>query len=167
METNTENILSYSKLPQKLPIKKLGWQYQKLAGYVKMHSLARINEILVNTNTNDDVGFLVDLTFTRIRNNNILVTGSINQKVKVLCQRCMQEMDYIIDTNMHVIITENIKRPNNISSDLDDCEVIELQSQDMLDLYQLIEDEMILSLPIVVKHDDANIQCSEYSKILI
>jgi uncharacterized protein len=164
MNTHNDSKLPISRLPQQLPIKNLGTQYKKIAGYVKMQSLARVNELLVSSAENKDLEFWVDLNFSKIRRGNILVEGHIDHTIKLTCQRCVQAIEHKIDADLRVVLTEKIDKTDN---SLCDYEIIVVQNNEMLDLYQVIEDEMILSLPIVVKHDETNTECLKHSSFII
>jgi len=151
---NTPGSTSYSRLPKQLPVKKLGQQYKNMAGYVKIADLARLNDFLVvDTNSDSDTEnqeLLVNLEFTYLNHNQITIDGTINQPVTVVCQRCLKPMVYEINTKISVVLIDILSR---IDKNLADYEPIEIKITDLLDLYQVIEDEMILSLPPSVKHD--------------
>lgn len=67
------------------------------------------------------------------------------------CQRCLQDYEYpvVVDTIFEVVETED-----ELDEDEDDVEALDrvLASRN-LDLFGLIEDEVILALPYIPRHD--------------
>ena len=150
---------TYTILPKTVPIKKLGRQYVNLTGYVKLATLPRFQEFLRNIDAIES-DILVNLEFKELANNKITVNGHINHDVIIECQRCLGEMPLKINTKIAVVLIDILSR---IDKNLSDYEIIEISSDpnqdNMLDIYSLIEDELILSLPTAAKHA-ANADCS-------
>ena len=73
----------------------------------------------------------------------------MQSEFSVLCQRCLQPMLWPIDTKMALIILN--KKPNQHEELPVKYEVLTLTST-QVPLITLIEDELILALPIVVRH---------------
>ncbi|MBP9722208.1 MAG: DUF177 domain-containing protein [Gammaproteobacteria bacterium] len=148
----------YQILPRSLPVRKLGVQYIHVIGHISLADLARFNELAVSS-----VDKLpIELEFKSIGKNKILVDGLIKQEITVSCQRCMEEMQYLINTKISVVLIDILSR---IDKNLADYEPIEISPDDMLDLYQLIEDELILSLPCSIKHSQAQLDNCKIDKL--
>lgn len=159
------NKITYSRLPKQLPVKKLGKEYKNLEGYVKIDSLARVNDLFASDDTKTgQAELLVKLSFAVKSNSIITVEGKINQEVMLSCQRCLSALSYDINADLKVVITNNVERQDIAHSDY---EPVILNYTDMLDLYQIVEDELILSLPIVPKHDEGSSQCVAQEEFLI
>ncbi len=146
-------------LPRQLPVKKLGVEYKSLSGLIRAQNLERLNSLLSanSASSQDPVGsqganadLQIQLEFQRIDYHKVLVTGDIDYKVTAVCQRCLQDMPYSINTKISVVLIDILSR---IDKKIEGYEPVELDFKGLVDLYQLIEDEMILSLPTAIKHD--------------
>lgn len=77
------------------------------------------------------------------------ITGTAHAQVSLECQRCNEAFDYRCDVEF--VYTPLLK--NTAVEELPDAyEPIELDENGEIDLHQLLEDELILSLPIVPMH---------------
>lgn len=143
-------------LPRQLPVKKLGVEYKSLSGLIKAQNLERLNSLLLanSASSQEPLGanedLQIKLEFQSIDYHKVLVKGDIDYKVTAICQRCLQDMVYNINTKISVVLIDILSR---IDKKLEGYEPIELDFKGLVDLYQLIEDEMILSLPTAIKHD--------------
>jgi uncharacterized protein len=94
----------------------------------------------------------VDLQFGLDAEGRGLLHGTLDVPVTVVCQRCLQQMPLQLHSRLALLVVE------------DEAELQELEVEDdavalcegQLDLPALIEDELILSLPLVPLHDDTN-----------
>ncbi len=75
------------------------------------------------------------------------------------CQRCLgpYEQTLPIHTRFRIVKTESDAEAAPLD---EECDVIAGSTQ--FDLLNLLEDEILLALPIVAKHSDAHPQCKEY-----
>lgn len=166
MQADSGNSESFKILPKKLPIKKLGKEYKKLAGYVKINTLSRLKDILLVDDLVDkeEVEILVNFNFSDLGFSRKVIEANVNQEVKLKCQRCLQGMVYNICAEIKIVL---VKKFEEISGKFSSYEQITTDNNELFDLYQLLEDEMILSLPIVIKHDDTNEECRKFSDFSI
>ena len=67
------------------------------------------------------------------------------------CERCGEQFTYIVNASSQVIIV----RKAEDEKEFDDKYDIICTEDEEIDLYQIIEDELILSLPLVAKHENA------------
>ena len=85
---------------------------------------------------------------------------SLSGFVVLVCQRCLREFDYIIDTENRVLVVDN---ELELDVDADDPDALErILSSTHLNALDLVEDELILSLPYVPRHE----QCPELPEAL-
>lgn len=80
----------------------------------------------------------------------MVVSGSIEASVYVQCQRCLGEMPFAIDANVHVAIVAGEDQARCLPKDLDPWTVVDSSA----DLYHLIEEEILLALPMVAYHQE-------------
>jgi uncharacterized protein len=76
-------------------------------------------------------------------------------EVTLICQRCNKEFDYLVQTEFCFTPVQG-----NETTDLlpDAYEPVQVDDQGEVDLFDLLEDELILSLPIVPLHSQQ--ECS-------
>lgn len=75
---------------------------------------------------------------------------SIQGVLKLRCQRCLDELEHLLDVKADLRLAENERE----LSSLDEDESVEgILAEPHLDVLVLIEDELILSLPISPRHE--------------
>jgi uncharacterized protein len=70
--------------------------------------------------------------------------------VQLRCQRCLQPMDVALDVRPRLRFVQGEDLAARLDEESDD-DVLALSSE--LDLHELIEDELILALPLVPRHE--------------
>ncbi len=88
------------------------------------------------------------LFFGRNDNNEPQIRGTIKASLTLLCQRCLEPMQFDIQhsfTVMPVLAAELENIP-------EDVEAVLLEDESTLSLVSLLEEECLLALPIVPKH---------------
>lgn len=164
-------VESFKYLPKKLPVKKLGKEYKKLAGYVKISDLARVNALFLldemAERTAVDANELkihVSLEFKDLENGKVSIEIDINQEVIVTCQRCNELMPHILTVDMTALLVDPKAKVSSIYAEY---EKIEVNRLGLFDFYEVLEDEIMLSLPVVMKHDETHENCKDFSNFCI
>lgn len=71
----------------------------------------------------------------------------------VQCQRCLEEMDYAVDfTRTFALVADESALPEE---EFEDDEVDYLVADSRLDLGALIEEEILLGLPLAIRHEES------------
>lgn len=79
------------------------------------------------------------------------MTLALQGYVVLSCQRCLQDFHYSIDTKNTVLVVAN---ELDLDTDADDPDALErILASPQLNALDLIEDELILSLPYVPRHE--------------
>lgn len=78
--------------------------------------------------------------------------GRVLADVSVTCQRCMQPMPLTLDSAFHIGLVWGESQLQTLPRDL---ESVVLDSES-LDVLPLVEDELIVAMPIVAFHDEAD-----------
>lgn len=78
-----------------------------------------------------------------------LLRGHVNALISMQCQRCMQPVPVLIDTDFLLAVVDSESEVGLLP---DDYEPLLLETEDIA-LAELIEDELLLSLPIVARHE--------------
>ena len=128
---------------------------RQLAGKIAIHDLPRIMEIAPNS----DSELSVMMSFSTSSLQFPMVKGTIEGEVVQTCQRCLGNVDVNINGKFELLLV------NPESLDLaseEGHEIFEYTGQH-ISTAALIEDELILSLPIVAKHDSIE-ECGAIAK---
>jgi len=80
------------------------------------------------------------------------LSGHITAPVKLVCQRCMKAMDFNVDANIKLAMVKSTEE----AEELPDMYEPLLVDEPELSLVELIEDELMLALPIVALHSNDN-----------
>ncbi len=120
-------------------------------GEIPMERLPRVGELLRESSSADPVR--VRFEFQRTPWGARSIRGRIAAELPVTCERCLQGMALEVDQPFELLID---------SRDEDEEAGLEvIQTDDgWLDLFALVEEELILALPIIRRHDD--VDCNEY-----
>lgn len=125
---------------------------------IPLGKLLRLSEYL-----DDDHGQVeVRLDFDRDAGGICCLTGNINARVNMQCQRCLETTTVDLASELAIKVAgsdrEAGKIADYVADPLDKLEIVVCEDGE-LDLLSVIEDELIMSLPIVAAHD--NDQCNK------
>ncbi|MEW5251099.1 YceD family protein [Microbulbifer sp. 2201CG32-9] len=119
---------------------------QQLEGVVAAAELERLGQVVESI----DGDINARLSFERGPLGHLMVSGSADCRVKILCQRCLQPILKEVETQLHWGIVWSEEQGQALPRDLDPV----IQDGDELNLYDVLEDELLLSLPMVAYHED-------------
>ncbi|MCK7596894.1 YceD family protein [Microbulbifer sp. CAU 1566] len=135
-----------SALPRRIDARKLVQREQQLDGTVPWDALPRLV-----SSTESVIGDVkVELAFARDLQRHQVATGHIQLQVELLCQRCLQPVSEQIEADVAWGFVWSEEQGNALPKTLDPV----IQEGDELDLYQVLEDEILLNLPMVAYHDE-------------
>ncbi len=108
---------------------------------------------LQNTAPQDLQPLQVDITFELDAFHRPTVTGQVHLSLPMICQRCLQPFHQILAIPIGLIFTkEDDDRPF-----ADNLELMPI-GEGELSFSELLEDDLLLSLPMVPKHDEGTCQ---------
>ena len=79
-----------------------------------------------------------------------IMRGHITAELAMACQRCLENMAITVDRDIEVGFVFDDAQAAQASSRLEVCTL----KEDYVNLANLLEDELILALPIIAAHDD-------------
>ena len=124
-------------------------------GVVALPKLARLDELVYpgeSTQTKPRVA--VRFEFLHNEYDIPTIAGRLQTSLTLQCQRCLQALDKPMELDFRLMIDASDELVRDSSMDT-------LYSQDgWIDLFEVIEDELILAIPLVVLHEDT--ACNEY-----
>ncbi|MHB8533968.1 MAG: YceD family protein [Sulfuricaulis sp.] len=126
----------------------------RLTGTLPLTSMPRLAQ-----NCQDSSGRVhVDLVFERGEGEEVfLMHGSLRANLHVTCQRCLEDMDLMLEASPWFILARSGK-----SQDMLDEEPDILVADKHLSLSALVEDELLLTLPMVPMHALNQCPAGEY-----
>lgn len=136
--------MSY-RLPTHIDPLRLVAQRGRLKGNVPLAGMERLASSVESCEGEADV----ELEFGIDEAGFKVMTGQISAQLKMLCQRCMGVMDVPVMAEVRVGIVADSTKVQELSPELDPMIT---DGKEPVSLVELVEDELILSLPIVPMH---------------
>lgn len=119
----------------------------RLEGSIALKSMDRLKQTSVTPLEPDAQ---VMLRFSTEMSGIVLLTGKIRARLSMTCQRCLHDMVLDIDWPIELALIHSDAEAVEVQDGFETYEVIE----DTIFTRDLIEDELLLSLPIVPMHED-------------
>ncbi|MDH5472778.1 MAG: YceD family protein [Gammaproteobacteria bacterium] len=140
----------HTKLPKYLNFTRIADKGGEIQGKWPISELPRLKELLVN-----DAGEVeVEMKLGR-QGKFRYVTGTIAGMLAVTCQRCMQPMDLPLNTEFKLALVQTEEQADQLPDEFEPL----LADEDKISVPDLLEEEMLLAIPLVALHDT---DCSDY-----
>jgi len=144
--------MSYGPLPKRVDPRKFAEREAKVEGIASVSAMPRLASLLAD-GTGD---VLVSLQFAVDEQRLRTVSGSARGTVTQTCQRCLEPVSIEVEANVNLALALTEEQAKNLPRYYDPL-IVEAEE---IELLSLVEDELILSLPLVAYHDDCSIQTS-------
>ncbi|WXL27399.1 YceD family protein [Ectopseudomonas mendocina] len=142
--------MSNGPIPPHVDPRKLADRSTTLDGEMPLADLERLCGPLA-----DNQGMVrTKFSFERDERNAVVFHSELEVEVKMVCQRCLEQVTLPIRSECDYAV---VREGANTQSVPQGYDVIEL-GEDPLDLLALVEDELLLALPIVPAHDPKDCQ---------
>lgn len=132
-------------LPRTVDPIKFAKQNAQMEGSIKLSTFRRLQEI----GDQKDLEVQVTLVFGQDLSRIYFIRGQLIATVNLTCQRCNCAMTYLIDNSLALSPVTSEDRAKNLS---DSYEPI-FMHDDSVNLHEAIEEEILLALPMVPKHE--------------
>lgn len=142
-------------LPRHVEGRKLATNGSTIGGTLPISGLARLQTALASPKgvVDAQVTFaLGDGGFTEI-------TGVLVTQVQLQCQRCLAPVTKPLNVEIHVVCVANDDQASALPKTVESV----VSADGQIDLHELIEDELLLALPMVPYHEDFCIDENLYS----
>lgn len=143
-------------LPKVADARKFAQQRIELAGFVAISELPRLQQVVVDDSTRVEV----KLSFGQDEQRRKLLTGSAEGAVILTCQRCLEPVTVPVACDIALAIVWDEEQAANLPKSLDPWIVAE---EGASDLYQMVEEELLLALPAVAYHSHMCVPEALYS----
>jgi len=140
-------------LPKQADLHKFAAQGKEIEGQVEVSKMPRLSLSLV-----DDSGTVsYHLKFIFEQGRIPTVRGWVKANVQILCQRCMTAMPQNLYSDIAIGVVRNNEQAQQLPRSLDPLMVA---SDEMVSLLEMIEDELIISVPATNYHPEAECESS-------
>lgn len=137
-----------SPVPAYVDTRKIFLQRGAVAGKIALHRMGRFSELLAN-----HAGFVsVDLEFFKDESGRHRISGRLHAEVAVVCQRCLEPLDIVLDDDIKLAVLKDESQVASLDAEFDPW----ICSDTKLEISSLVEEQLILCLPIVSLHDTAH-----------
>jgi len=147
------------RLPVQVDPLDLADKRREIAGDVPVSAFRRLAEWLES-----DTGTIeVRLQFDRDRAGRRVMQGSLHGKLRLVCQRCLAPFALPIGRSLDVVLVETDAEADLVPEELEPLIVGEQRGLHTTDL---LEDELILALPLVPRCGDHGHACKPATELL-
>lgn len=131
-------------LPKEIDPIQLAESRKKIKGELPLEEMERLKELICQNSGKA----LIDLSFGRDLLGYLYIQGSINAAFKVICQRCNAPMQMNLDIAVKVSPVLSDEEAEKLPKGYDPL----LLTGDTISLITMVEEEILLGIPIVPKH---------------
>lgn len=133
-----------AKMPEFIDPILLADRNASIEGELPVSSLDRLAVML----SNDDGNVTVKLFFGKV-GKLATVEGHISAILAVKCQRCLEAVEWPISSDIKLGVVSSLELANKLS---DGYEPLFLADEEKIPLKKIVEDELLLGLPDIPKH---------------
>jgi uncharacterized protein len=142
--------MSDHSLPKTVDPLKYADQNKVLEGQISQKALARLSEIVLEPEGNVDVRLEFDRDEQHLR----VVKGRLATSLLLKCERCLEPVVKEVESEFQLGIVLSDEQAKNLPGYYEPL----LVEYDSMPVYDVVEEELILSLPMFAYHDDCNMQ---------
>ena len=145
-------------LPSQIDPERLSRKGESISGEYAVNELGRLAGLVYDTEGN--VNFKLEFSF--IENPKLpLITGQLKAHLNLVCQRCLDAFHHQIEREIKLVVINKDFDQETIPAEYEF--VVSNHAAD-LKLKDLIEDEIILAIPISIMHDENECKASKLVK---
>ena len=134
--------------------RKLANQGANLEGSLSVKRFQRMIEML----TGNDGDVHLKLDFERGESGSTRVTGSVSTDLQFECQNCRENFSQ--NVSCHILL--DIVVSEAAAEKLDSVADVHVSAESLINVVELVEDELLLALPMISRHKDGLCPQNEY-----
>ncbi len=143
------------KLPINVDPVRAAQKQLELDAIIPKQLLSRLAESTISVQSDIKTVFSFDIDKQKLR----IFHGKASVAVELICQRCNEPMIYQCEAEFTYCPVHNQEQENNLP---DAYEAIYYDENGEVNLHQIVEDELIVTLPQIAKHAIEDCQQSEF-----
>lgn len=138
--------MSKHALPREVAPLKYADQGRVLSGSIALSQLPRLVDAVEDVHDGD---VEAELEFSCDEQRQRLLKGQLKATVSVLCQRCLEPVSLALESSFSLGMVLNDEQARNLPR----CYEPLMVEPEHLDLYDVVEEELLLSLPMFAYHE--------------
>lgn len=146
--------MAEARLPRRVDAVKLVGRNQRFSAEIDSKQLLRLSDAVERC----DDSISCDVQFDRDDERNKVLTGSCKTQVDMICQRCLKPVTLPIESSFQLGLVFNDEQAKQLPKRL---EPVELDEDARMDLWEVIEDEILLELPSFPTHAEHECQLKQ------
>ena len=119
-------------------------------GEIALAELTRLGDMLYREPGDRDDGVSVRFEFLRNEFGSALLRGHLQASLELQCQRCLQVLTVPVEQEIELLIDAGDELVGSSTPDAIDSD------EGYVDIFDVVEDELILALPLVAVHEDTD-----------
>ena len=135
-------------LPKQADVRKLASREAHFSVRLPLNQLPRIADAVLGADGLIEVDLQFGIDDQKLRT----IQGNINTRLQVECQRCMEPVEIDVEASVKLAIVWDEEQAQQLNRDYDPLIV---GDGELVDLNQVVEEELLLSVPFVSYHDPA------------
>jgi len=139
-------------LPRQVDPRRFAQQGIKIDGLVPIKEMPRLLEATLDSAAK----LQVHLEFAVNEEKKKVVKGQASGELSLVCQRCLEPVSVPIEASISLAVVWDEEGADALPSYLDPW----IHGEGQADLYEMLEEEMLLSLPAVAYHNESCIDAS-------
>jgi len=143
------------KLPQFIDPFRLADVGRLFDGKLSIRQMKRLTPLIEEIEDSSYEELTLSLAFDKDDDGIHILSGTIAGTLKLMCQRCLKQMDFTIDADLLIAFVASEFDGDKLGGEYEPYIVTDTPIM----LSDIIEDELLLTLPAIPKHE--NTQCSE------
>ncbi len=143
--------MSEKFIPEQIDPYRAAEQNTRIHGIVKVSDLTRLPALVMQP---EQTVIEADMQFSKDEQQEVTrLEGNLKSVLQLQCQRCLELYKYEIMTDFVLGIVKTLEAANTLPAPYEPAVV----KEDSLALRELLEDEILLNLPIIPRHEE--IEC--------
>lgn len=146
--------MSDAPIPRYADLRKLATAEGRISGVLALADLPRLNELLASRDGEATVDLHCGLDDEGLR----IIAGTIRAVPQLRCQRCLDTMSCKLEIEVRIAMCWHEDEVASLQSRIDALVI----GSEPSDLYELVEEELLLALPMVPKHEQGECHAGDY-----
>ena len=141
-----------NRLPERVDPFNMSDSSRRLSGQVPAGKLKRLANLLDTT----DTSLAIELAFGIGEQGTRTVSGIVRGELLLTCQRCLGRMRFPVNINFTLALARSLEQAERLPAGLDPLIV----DHDTVSIVEMVEDEVLLTLPLIPTHQGTDGGCA-------
>lgn len=139
--------------PELVDPDRLANQETSCSGSMQLDQCERLLPLLVKQDGHVDFRF----RFSRDTRHRPLLEGKVDGVLWLQCQRCMEPYQLAVKAELALVLVQGFDEAESLPPEFDPL----MPEEETVNLYRLVEDELLLAVPTVPRHDNCEAGVTE------